>query len=267
MVPHTGGVRKTHVAVIVTLVASIALMTPSAAQAAGQVVDAAGQRMWISCTGTGGPTAVLINGLRSDHSIWDPVVKRLARQTRVCVADRPGLGSSPKRKGSTRTDAGEHADELRAALAAAGESGPYVLIAHSYGGLIARAFVAQTPDDVDGIMLVDAVYPGIQRTFLPSYSGDWHEGGTTIDMGASEKATNGGPSMGDLPLVVITAGTPGNGSSWADRKWNREQARTARLSTQGRHWFAKRSGHVVQRDQPGIIVKGLRWIVERISAP
>lgn len=245
------------------VIISAALLHPSAAQAAGQVVEADGQRMWISCTGTGSPTAVLINGLGSDHTIWKPVVGRLEKQARVCVADRPGLGSSPKRKGSTRTDAGEHADELRAALAAAGESGPYVLIAHSYGGLIARAFAAQTPDDVDGVMLVDAVYPGIHRTFLPSYSGDWHEGGTTIDMGASERATGDGPDLRDTPLVVITAGKPGNGSSWADRKWNREQARTAKLSTQGRHWFAKRSGHVVQRDQPGIIAKGLGWILDR----
>lgn len=244
-----------------------ALLLPSNAHAAGQVVDADGQRMWISCTGTGAPTAILINGLRSDHSIWDPVVKRLRQQTRVCVADRPGLGSSPKRKGTQRTDAGEHADELRAALAAAGETGPYVLIAHSYGGLVARAFVAQTPDDVDGVMLVDAVYPGIHRTFLPSYSGDWHEGGTIIDMAASEKATRGGPDMRDTPLVVVTAGNPGNGSSWADRKWNHEQARAARLSTQARHWFAKRSGHVVQRDQPGIIAKALVWILDRASAP
>ncbi len=246
-------------------VAGITLVGPAPAHAAGQVVEADGQRMWVSCQGAGSPTAVLINGLRSDHTIWDPVVKRLARQTRVCIADRPGLGSSPKRQGSKRTDAGEHAEELRSALTSAGESSPFVLIAHSYGGLIARGFAAQTPDAVSGVMLVDAVYPGIHRTFLPSYAGDWHEGGTTIDMGASEKATQEGPDLKDTPLVVVTAGKPGNGSSWADRKWNREQARAATLSTQSQHWFAKRSGHVVQRDQPGIIAKGLRWILERVA--
>jgi len=239
----------------------LASTTALPAHAAGSVVNADGQRMWISCIGAGAPTVVLVDGLRSDHTIWDPVRKQLARQTRVCDVDRPGLGSSPKRRGSLRTDAGEHAKELRAALAAAGESGPYTLIAHSYGGLIARAFVAQTPQDVDGVMLIDAVYPGIHRTFLPSYSGDWHEGGTTIDMSASEKATAGGPDMGDTPLVVITAGKPGNGSAWADRKWNRQQAKAAKLSDDSMHWYAERSGHVVQRDQPGIIAKGLRWLL------
>lgn len=250
-----------RIAAVAAAVVSATLLVPPAAQGAGQVVDADGQRMWISCRGEGGPTAVLINGLRSDHTMWHPALAGMTRQTRVCEADRPGLGSSLKRRGSQRTDAAEQADELRAALTAAGETGPYVLIAHSYGGLIARAFAAQTPDDVAGVMLVDAVYPGIHRTFLPSYRGDWHEGGTTIDMDASEQATRGGPDMGDTPLVVITAGEPGNGSSWADRKWNRQQAKAARLSSQSRHWFAERSGHVVQRDQPGIIAKGLRWIL------
>lgn len=254
-----------HVRVVLALVATLTLSVATAlpAAAAGEVVTADGQRMWVSCSGEGAPTAVLINGLRSDHTMWRPALTGMTRQTRVCEVDRPGLGSSPKRRGSQRTDAGEHADELRAALTAAGETGPFVLVAHSYGGLIARAFTAQTPDDVAGVMLVDAVYPGIHRTFLPSYSGDWHEGGTTIDMDASEKATRGGPKMGDTPLVVITAGEPGNGSSWADRKWNRQQAKAARLSSQSVHWFAKKSGHVVQRDQPGIIAKGLRWILSR----
>ncbi|MCF8527474.1 MAG: alpha/beta hydrolase [Candidatus Nanopelagicales bacterium] len=250
---------------VASLVAAGALLfglaTPALAD--GRLVDAEGQRQWISCSGEGSPTAVLINGLGSDHTIWDPVAGRLERQTRVCVTDRPGLGDSPARRGSSRTDAGEHADELRAALAGAGESGPYLLIAHSYGGLIARAFAAQTPDEVAGVMLVDAVYPGIHRTFLPSYRGDWHEGGTTIDMDASEKHARGGPDLGDTPLVVIRAGSPGNGSSWADRVWNRQQRKAATLSSQSAYWTARKSGHVVQRDQPGIIVAGLRWLRSR----
>lgn len=252
-----------RVAVALVTAVAISLSLPGSANAAGQVVDADGQRMWISCTGAGRPTAVLINGLGADHTMWSPALTGMTRQTRVCAADRPSLGASPKRTGSQRTDAGRQAEELRAALAAAGEPGPYVLVAHSYGGLIARAFAAQTPDDVAGVVLVDAVYPGIHRTFLPSYAGDWHEGGTTIDMDASETATDGGPDLVDTPLVVVTAGKPGNGSSWADRKWNTEQARAARLSTQSRHWFATRSGHIVQRDQPGMIGKALRWILRR----
>ena len=239
--------------------------TVGAVPAAGEsaIVAADGQQQWISCRGVGSPTTVLINGLRSDHTIWSPVVRDIASRTRVCLTDRPGLGSSPKRVGSKRTNAGEHARELASALTAVGEEGPFVLIAHSYGGLIARAFAAQRPSDVAGMMLVDAVYPGIQRTFLPSYRGDWHEGGTVIDMDASERATKGGPDLGSTPLAVLTAGKPGNGSSWADRKWNREQRRAATLSDVSVHWYARRSGHVIQHDQPAKLIAALDWLLAR----
>lgn len=264
---HNAGMRfvarRSALAVVVTMLA-LAVAPPAMADPA--IVKADGQRQWISCEGEGGPTVVLVNGLGSTHSIWAPVLGRLERRSRVCVTDRPGLGSSPARTGSKRTDAGEHARELAAALSAAGEEGPYLLVAHSYGGLVARAFAAQRPDEVAGMMLVDAVYPGIQRTFLPSYRGDWHEGDTVIDMDASEEATEGGPQLGGTPLLVITAGKPGNGTSWADRKWNREQAKAAKLSTVSEHWFARRSGHVIQRDQPAIIARGVDWLRAQFSA-
>ena len=249
---------------LVTLVASVlVLLVAAPSRADTAIVPAEGQRQWISCRGEGSPTTVLINGLRSDHTIWSSVVRGIAQRTRVCLTDRPGLGSSPQRRGSQRTDAGEHARELAAALNAAGERGPYLLVAHSYGGLIARAFAAQRPSEIAGMMLVDAVYPGIHRTFLPSYRGDWHEGGTVIDMDASERATKGGPDLGSTPLVVLTAGKPGNGSSWADRKWNQEQRRAATLSDVSVHWFARKSGHVIQRDQPARVTAALDWLLTR----
>jgi hypothetical protein len=229
------------------------------------VFDAGGQRQWISCGGSGSPTLVLAAGLGDTHETWTKVINPLRRMTRVCEYDRPGLGSSPARR-TPRTNAGKHARELRALLAAAGEKGPFVMLGHSYAGLLVRAFAAQYPKDVAGVLLLDAVYPQIARTFLPSYHGPWHEGGTIINMTASERATHGGPDLGGTPLVVITAGNPKDVGSWADRKWNAEQARTARLSTNSRHWFAKNSGHSIQKDQPAILIEGVRWLLAQAGA-
>ena len=252
---------------ILALALAITVLAPLSARADSGSVQgvflAGGQRQWISCSGTGSPTVVISSGLAADHRMWSKVLGPMRAQTRVCVSDRPGLGSSPKRIG-VRTDAGQHAHELSALLAAAGERGPFILVGHSYAGLIVRAFAAAEPRKVAGVMLLDAVYPGIQRTFLPSYRGPWHEGGTLINMAASERATKGGPNLGARPLVVITAGDPAKATSWADRKWNAEQARSARLSSDARHWFAKQSGHVIQQDQPAIVLKGLVWILGQL---
>ena len=253
--------RTVGIAAVVALALSLSAPARADDSAVRGVVTADGQRQWISCAGTGTPTVVLAAGLGASHTAWSIVVPRLRERTRVCVYDRPGLGASPARRGSKTTDAGEHADELRALLAKAGEQGPFVLVGHSYAGLIVRSFAAQAPREVAGVLLLDAVYPGIQRTFLASYRGPWHEGGTVIDMDASERATQGGPDLGDTPLMVITAGRPGNGSTWADRTWNREQTRSATLSTNAQHWFARKSGHVVQREQPAIVVRGVEWLL------
>lgn len=242
------------------LIGSAGFLCSPAAQAAGQVIEAGGQRQWIDCQGSGSPTIVISSGLNADHRMWDRVLPAFRTITRTCISDRPGLGSSPARLGSSITNAGKHAEELRSLLAAAGETGPYLLIAHSYAGLIARAYAASNPQDLAGMLLIDTVFPGIQRTFTSSYRGNWHEGGTTINMNASERATKGGPDLGALPLIVLTAGRA-NPSGANDRRWNAEQTKTARLSSDSLHWYDAKSGHVIQRDDPARVIAAVRRLV------
>ena len=223
-----------------------------------QVVEAGGQRQWIHCAGTGAPTVVLISGLGADHRMWSRVFDRLADVRRTCVIDRPGLGSSPDRVGRRTVDAGDQARELRAALGAAGETGPFVLVAHSYGGLIGRAFVQQDPASVAALLLLEAVWPGIERDFLPSYASPWHESDTTLDIAAGSRAARG--PVSPIPVLVIVAGRPENGTSKADGSWRAHQ-RSVAQDTGGTLWTAHRAGHVVQRDQPGIVVRGVTHLL------
>jgi len=244
--------------IALTLISQPAWATPPDID---DVLTAGGQRQWINCSGTGSPTVIISSGLGADSTMWSKVFPRIRTLSRTCIYDRPGLGRSPTRSGSLTTDAGEHARELRALLNSAGEQGPFIVIGHSYAGLIARAFAASFPADVSGVMLLEGVYPGIHRDFLTSYASPWHEGGTSIDMAASERATKGGPDLGSKPLLVISAGHPGNGKAWADRKWNSEQVKAALLSSNSLHWIARRSGHVVQRDQPAIVIAGVSALI------
>jgi len=258
-----GAVRRVVTVVLVTIGLQAPLTSPAWAEpSGGRVVQAAGQGQWVRCSGQlnqpGEPTIVLVSGLRADHTMWSKVERRLARVGRTCIVDRPGLGASPDRRGSKNTDAAEHAAELQAALQAVGEPGPYLVIGHSYGGLIVRALAAQNPSAVRAVLLLDSVWPSIYRDFLPSYGSPWNEAGTRIDLAATEDLTSRGFTLGDRPLIVIEAGSPGNGSTWADRRWRQQQRAMANLSTNGRHWVAKRSGHVIQRDQPGIILRAVR---------
>ena len=226
------------------------------------VVDGGGQRQWVHCAGTGGPTVVLVSGLAADHTMWSRVFDRLAGVRRTCIVDRPGLGASPARVGSRTVDAGDQARELRAALQAAGETGPFVLVAHSYGGLIGRAFRQQQPASVAGLLLLEAVWPGIDRDFLPSYASPWHEAGTALDITAGSRAARG--PLAPTPVLVIAAGKPGNGSAQADDAWTKRQRQIARTA-HAPLWIARGSGHVVQRDEPGIVVRGVQYLLEKTT--
>lgn len=121
---------------------------------AGRLVDVGGHQMHIDCRGTGRPIVVMDAGLGGASLDWFLVQPALQATTRVCVYDRAGMGRSEPVPGK-RTPS-ELATELHALLAAAGESGPFVLVGHSLAGKNVRLFAAAHPEEVQGIVLVDA---------------------------------------------------------------------------------------------------------------
>jgi pimeloyl-ACP methyl ester carboxylesterase len=124
---------------------------------AGQLIDVDGHRMHLSCTGTGSPTVVLEPGAGDMASTMAWIAPAVARETRVCVYDRPGRGwSDPV---DTPQDATRVADDLHTLLHNAHVPGPYVLAGHSFGGLYVLAYAAHFPADVAGMVLIDSTAP------------------------------------------------------------------------------------------------------------
>lgn len=120
----------------------------------GQLVDVGGYRLHIRCVGTGSPTVVLDAGLGGTSLDWSLVQNEIGQTTRVCAYDRAGLGwsdSSPQ----PRTPS-EIARELHTLLTNAGLEGPYVLVGHSLGGKNVRLFTLYYPEEVAGMVLIDA---------------------------------------------------------------------------------------------------------------
>ena len=102
------------------------------------------------------------------------VLPAVAEFTRVCAYDRPGTYASIGEDDFvSRSDpiaqprtAPEVVAELHALLQAAEIPGPYVLAAHSLGGLFARLYASTYPDEVVGLVLVDA-YSERLETLMP----------------------------------------------------------------------------------------------------
>ncbi len=129
-----------------------------------------GRRLNLYCLGAGAPTVVFESGLAGDMSEWGAVQPVVARRARACVHDRAGIGfSDPPRR---TEDSANIADDLHRLLRAAGIPPPYVIVAHSYGGLPARDFARRYPGEVVGMVLVDTTSEDeirVKRAVQPSF--------------------------------------------------------------------------------------------------
>jgi len=134
------------------VVTGLPAQQPDIGPAPGTLVDVGGRRLHLVCSGQGSPTVVLEAGASAFAIDWTLVQREVARTNRVCAYDRAGMGWSDPSTPETRRSA--QAD-LHALLAAAGERPPYVLVGASLGGLLVRSYVADYPDDVVGLVLVD----------------------------------------------------------------------------------------------------------------
>jgi pimeloyl-ACP methyl ester carboxylesterase len=132
----------------------------------GQLVDVGGRRLHIECAGTGDPTVVLESGLSEGSPYWGRIAPAVSSSTRVCVYDRAGRGGSDD--AGAPQDGLAVATDLHALLEKAGVSRPIVLVGHSTGGPYVRVFAQQYPDDVAGMVLLDA-QPADAFTALPTF--------------------------------------------------------------------------------------------------
>ncbi len=198
-----------------------------------------GRKMYLECQGTGSPTVVLISG-RSDRSdIWQTVTNTakpgpgvfsaVARFTKACAYDRPG---TVKITGHT-IEAGRSTsvpqpvtpknavEDLHALLTAAQIPGPFVLVGHSYGGLIARLFAETYPSEVVGLVLIDTLteflYDSLNQTqqelwvrLNSNYSPDLDH--YTIqertDLVSSFKQVRTATALRPMPAIVLTSDQP-----------------------------------------------------------
>lgn len=104
-------------------------------------------------------TVVFENGSRITLDKWDKVIAEVAKESTVFAYNRPGYGKSDKP--STPRDGKTVVEELRQLLRQQGLQPPYTLVGHSLGGLYMQMYARAYPQEVQGVVLVDSIYPGI----------------------------------------------------------------------------------------------------------
>jgi pimeloyl-ACP methyl ester carboxylesterase len=122
-----------------------------------RLVDVGPHKLSISCKGTRSPTVVYLHGLGGSQGNGRPLVEAFTAPERFCAYDRANLGASDTTTG--RHTGADSVRELHALLEAAAVPPPYVLVGASFGGLLSIMYAGTFPDDVAGLVLLDATLP------------------------------------------------------------------------------------------------------------
>ena len=280
--------------------------TPVAASGdfTGLVDIGGGRKMYLMCRGQGGPTVILEAGYGNDADAWDTVglppgaeqtavLPGVAAFTRVCAYDRPGTILDPEHRSRSDPvpmprDAVAMVADLHALLSAAAIPGPYVLAGHSFGGLLARLYAATYPNEVVGMVLIDAAhedyYDEVEAVLAsaqlaaatPTPEGladdpDFEQIDIDASATAMREAAVASP-LHPMPLVVITHGLPwdwpaGYPVTALEGIWGPLQEKLAALVPDSRLVVAEESQHFIPGDQPELIIAAIRQVVDAVRDP
>ena len=298
--------RALLLAALVVLTAPACGQTGEAPPPHGAIDLGNGRTLFLDCQGYGSPTVLIIPGKGSYAEAWnvivppgdpirsspydlisqasltpspDAVQPTVAKTTRVCAYDRPNTRpdgtdqSTPVRQPHSLAAA---VDDVQRLIDTAHLGGPFVVAAHSYGGLIADLLARTRPDLISGLVMVDPV-----SEFLPSV-------GTPVQNAAFDRdgrvpATPDGegvlfddafarirvaPALPNVPAAVLSSGkfwppemlTPENYTLAQIHRANDMLA--AELRTSNR--IVADSGHNIMLYSPQDVAETIVRIVERV---
>jgi pimeloyl-ACP methyl ester carboxylesterase len=206
----------------------------------------------------------------SGINTYGPVIlPALARRTRVCTYDRAGDGLSDPRPASVRPLTGAtQAKELHALLQVIGPGPPYVLVGHSYGGMITREYAALYRRQVSGMVLLDASSEPEVAIYDRLHAGPWIDGvvqhapNQRINITATVGQLQRAPSLARMPLIVVTAGILQD--QWlktVPRLEARAQTRLAMLSADSIHVLDRGIGHLIPSLDPRIVIAAVEAVL------
>jgi pimeloyl-ACP methyl ester carboxylesterase len=189
-------------------------------------------------------------------------------------------------------------DDLVALLKAADVRGPYVLVAHSFSGTIARVFAGQHPNEVKGIVFVDALTPELRAQMTPEEWKIWKRVNARPakalatypdlerqDFDETLDQTAAAAALRPMPVVVLTASdkfidvvpkliqsgelppdTPPDFGAVVDRANSTAQNELAELVPGGVHITDTHSGHNIMIDNAPVVIQAIRMVVDAVRA-
>jgi pimeloyl-ACP methyl ester carboxylesterase len=159
---------------------------------------------------------------------WAFVRDGLAQAGQICSYDRAGYGWSDA--AAAPRNGMDAVDDLRHALDTAGIASPYLLVGHSFGGLLMAMYARAYPKEVAGLALIDAVGRDYESQFPPERYRKFRSGlGRTLAL-ADVFSPLGIPRLIHMPASLVAERLPaGERESAIAMSYSRRHFRALRL--------------------------------------
>ncbi len=229
-----------------------------------------GQKINYTLSGNSGPSIVFLNGHRTPLTSWSKVIPRISKVGTVLAYDRLDTGGSGK--SSNPQDGDAIISTLNSLFKAIDLSPPYILVAHSLGGLYANLYARRYPGKTGAVVFVEAGHPSeaeeysqqqisgsglfgkLLSVFTPGFRKDRNSEFNNVDATVSQ--IENAPEFPNKIVAVITGGTkmpfvPED----AFNKHLNWQKKLVALSSSGYQVIAEKSGHAPQLSEPDLVVQ------------
>jgi pimeloyl-ACP methyl ester carboxylesterase len=239
------------------------------------------------CRGSGAKTVLLIAGMGLDaHATYKNTFRNFsAPGYQICLYDRAGVGKSTS-QGTVRP-LKALADELDA-LVRERQWHDLVLVAHSFGGLVARDYAQAHPAEVRGMVFVDSAheswYPALKKTLSPDgwrimeMIIDWEKNKNSHeDFAEAAQAMSARGTPLAMPVTVLSRGLPHTTIRQAKMRyedvdafnstWDTSQFELAHISPDTRHVRMRYAAHLFDEQDPWLVIEEIGLLLKRAEKP
>lgn len=248
-------------------------------------VGAKPHQVQVGTGGSGRYTVIFESGFGTDLRAWRKVAPEAAKLARVVTYSRAGHGQSEPRLEARTIE--QNTAELDELIAAAKLAPPFILVGHSYGGLLARAFAASHPGQVAGMVLVDPAderfNPALRQldaaraaederqfaAFVPAkFQPEFKLLQPILDSGTLPLAGK----LPDVPTVVLTSVQQAEKPMFfletlqAVAIKRDLHADFLRQFTQGSQVVTAKSGHNIQLEEPELVIAAINEVIDAANA-
>lgn len=245
---------------------------------AQQLLNIDGNQIWVDKEGEGNVTVVFEAGFGNDSTAWSSITPRIrGAGIQTFVYDRAGMGKSTINT-TTPYSLDNDVHLLRTALNMCGIKGPIVMVGHSYGGAISLMTAAED-DRIKGLVLVDAVVPGVwpktevdknlvmmrsqydelraKAPALAKVAIPWAEA-----MPVTAKRIDAIHVPEAMPIIDIVA-EKGQSNPDSAKIWREAHAKFLANNSHREYVLAVGSSHKVMVDQPDLVVKEIQKMLRK----